>query len=364
VRKIIHVVRNTQVADEGGTVRDKAFYEYFREKPEIETLALGHARIWNLLRVLLCLRYKKRMILLHISSMGFPILNNGPIGSIAARLLLWWFQILSTRNKVVLEVNDLFVDQARDLHLPVPINFQKIEQRIFSRKGVTYAFASESMRKYAIEKFGIAHNETLTVINGDNPAPDSNAALLPVRIGSNHGLKFVYSGTLNKGRQIEKMLQSFEGGHNQLILLGKDGEWISQEYFKNSNIVYLGAFDSSRANAIVASCDVGLIPYPEDRGYFQIAYPTKVSSYLVAGIPFLSTRVREVERILEGYQGIGKCLPIDEWAIWINQIKHNELAEMKQKIAPIRSDFTWEHILGRFEETLVEIAQRSGPCKG
>jgi glycosyltransferase involved in cell wall biosynthesis len=359
VRKIIHVVRHAQVADEGGTVRDNAFYEHFRKKPNVETLALGHGKIWDILRVLLCLRYKRRVILLHVSSMGFPILNNGFVGRIGARLFLWWFRNLSSRNKIILEVNDLFVDQARDLNLPVPINFQKIEHRIFSRKGVTYAFASESMRKYAIEKFGIAHSETLTVINGDHALPDGNAAPIPVGTASDRGLKFVYSGTLNKGRQIEKMLLAFRDSRNKLILLGKDGEWISQEYFENSNIVYLGAFESRTANAIVASCDVGLIPYPEDRGYFQIAYPTKVSSYLVAGIPFLSTRVREVERILEEHSGIGKCLPIDEWASWMNQVKHDELAEMNESIAPIRSQFTWKHIIGRFEEKLMKIAQSS-----
>jgi hypothetical protein len=80
----------------------------------------------------------------------------------------------------------------------------------------------------------------------------------------------------------------------------------------------------------VARCDVGLIPYDDSREYYNIAYPTKLSSYIVAGIPFLCDRnPRSQEYRFAKYPG-SRHLPANSFAganMLIGQERHDNIQD-------------------------------------
>lgn len=354
--KLVHLVRHSAYASEGGSVRDNAFYVHFKSRPNTVTIELNQFKLLNLLKAIRCLMFRNRSILLHMSAMGFPVFNNGIIGRIAAFSQIFWLRCMTSRNRIFLEVNDLYVEQAKDLQLPIPRNFERIAPKIFKLKGTIYIFASESMRRYAIENYRIPSQVTLTAINGETPRlSDPEKIDIPKSWSKGKSIKFVYAGTLNKGRQIEEMIDVFKNSDSLLVLLGVGGNWIETKYAAEQNIFYLGAFDASHARAIVEQCDVGLIPYDESRIYYNIAYPTKVSSYLVAGIPILSTRVKEVSRLLTQHRNIGYSAKIEKWPVWIRKLSRRRVTQMKHQVALINHKFTWKNILTHLETEIEQI---------
>lgn len=353
---IVHLVRYIDSPKEAGAARDKAFHDFFIQYPSTLTIRLDKNRFKNLLKALRLLSFRRKTVLLHLTSMGFPILNNGLIGRISAILLVWWLRRIAGRNHAIIEVNDLYTEQARDLQVHVPINFARIEMQMFRIPNIFFAFASEAMRQFAVEKYSLATKNTIAVINGETPAgapkETFTSQLLPLR--KNDKIKFVYSGTLNRGRSIEEMIAAFRKSPNELILLGKDGQWLRDEIVRDQNISFLGEFDSNVARDIVAQCDIGLIPYDDSRQYYNIAYPTKLSSYLVAGIPFLSTNILEAKTLLKSFPGIGVCLPIGQWQEYVSSYDRKTNRVQKNKVISIRQYFTWENILENFSQAIAE----------
>ena len=127
-----------------------------------------------------------------------------------------------------------------------------------------------------------------------------------------------------------------------LLLLGEDGEWL-EDYDLPLNVSYLGAVEEKEAHYIASKCDIGLIPYDETKLYYNIAYPTKLSFYITAGIPFLSTRVNETKKIQQKYN-IGFINEITDWRKTINNITLEKIKDMKFKISKIKEDFYWDNI--------------------
>jgi glycosyltransferase involved in cell wall biosynthesis len=241
--RMVHLVRFSPRPTEGGAVRDNAFHDYFHSKTGTRTITLSKNRILNLVKAASLLFCKNHTILLHLTSMGFPILNNGIIGRLSGEIMLWWLKVLLVRNRVIIEVNDLYTEQARDLEVPLPINFARIEFRLFQMQGIIFAFASESMRLFATHKYGLDPRKVLTIINGEslNNADEPTPTLAALFHKSDNGVRYVYSGTLNRGRSIETMIEAFKNAPAALILLGNGGEWLKEVIAPySSNIQYLG----------------------------------------------------------------------------------------------------------------------------
>ena len=129
----------------------------------------------------------------------------------------------------------------------------------------------------------------------------------------------------------------------QLYLMGTGGEWIHPE---KKNITCLGSLEEETAHRFVSLCDVGLIPYDETRLYYHLAYPTKLSFYLTAGIPFLSTPVEEIRRAVEGLDG-GWLAPVSEWEKRIRSLSREEIGGKRENVLRRQSAFFWETILDR-----------------
>lgn len=342
--KTIYISHFPGEIKEGGSARNFAFYSYFRQKE--------HIRIFNIFRTNKLLRLYTTMcltLLLYFVSGHRIFIHQGTLLYLYPKLILkysigrrFYKSILThivKKNMLILEINDLPYEQAIDLELPVYIEYLYFENIIFSIKKINFIFAANEMCEYASSKYNINIKKTKVIING--------ASSLTVTSGVNVSINkdkinFVYAGTLNKGRQIEKLITLFRELNNKnLILLGANGEWINSLNLP-PNILYLGNYNESVAHWMVSQCDVGIIPYDSSKLYYNICFPTKVSFYLTANIPVLSTPLSELMQYHKEFIFFSEW---DNWSDFVDSIKREDILYKKEFIKNNNFKYEWENLL-------------------
>lgn len=337
---------------EGGIVRNTAWIQFLREfRPSTKfiTFKITHRIFKHLNFPLFFLRslfIRNDTFFFLYPKVGLPILARGKKGQLFRKLFLCCANtLIRNRNTLVFDISDIKYEQAIDLRLD---NLDMEEIRSFEKKlfslGQKYIFASHAMRDYAIQQHGIPRENTDVCVNGgfivdrdhENPYPYIHSDKITC----------VYAGTLNKGRLIEEMLFAIPGvSHIEVLLLGIGGEWIPEFLSSHNikNVQYLGAFDEAKARHITAHCDLGLIPYDNDRLYYNIAYPTKLSFYIAAGLPYLSTPVAEVLRVEKDHD-VGFSCPLKDWKSLLSSLDLGAIAAKRETVLAQREQFAWEHI--------------------
>lgn len=340
---------NYKATNEGGLARFLGLYKYL-ESISIDKMYVRIdrkcKRIIRLKRVYGYLLFSKKcLIILQYPSLGIPVFGKSLISTIMRIVFLRFMKLSSLKNKIYVDVADLPYEQSIDLEMNLNSNFEifkSIETQIYNLKNTIYIFASYSMREYVCNKYNIDQNQTVVCVNGGNKLKTFDTSKYNKFVNRDN-VKYIYAGTLNKGRQIEKIVNIFKRCPNcNLILIGINGEWIEKEDLP-VNIQYLGSLEEEEAHQLTSMCDIGIIPYDSDRFYYNIAYPTKLSFYITAGITFLSTKVREVQNINEKYD-VGYTLDINEWGNFINNLSKEEINRQKEKINLVKDDFYWDNI--------------------
>lgn len=338
-----YITNISENINEGGMARNNAFYKYFICN-DYNIINLNSTskliRVFNIFYfIYVCIFFRKKNIFIHIG----VIKKNLP-PSIFIKYLRFFFKKiiyhLDKNNKLTVEVNDLSYEQAFDLGLPINENIKKFQKDVFNLKNAKFIFASEQMRIYTEYKYIKYNNLTSTILNG-SPKLDSTIQLdtTIVNLLDNLKNKAIYSGTLNKGRDIEKLINIFNDIQNwNLILIGSNGEWLSEEILP-PNVYYLGNFVENVAHRIVSKCDLGLLPYDSSKFYYNICYPTKVPFYLAAGVPILSVPLRELQSYK--YDNSIVFLSIENWNKYLNNLKLFYSHSLKIN----KENYTWEKIL-------------------
>lgn len=343
----IYAGKNSKIL-EGGMARDYAFMNWIENKIQnCKIVQLDNNKLKNICTIFYILIFKKYFnIVFQYPRIGIPIYNNTFLGKIISNLYINLIMFASKKNNLIFDVSDIKYEQLVDLNINMSnLDYIKKLEYKFFKLPVEFIFASDSMRHYACKKYEIEIEDTDVCINGGNKITYDKKSNLEKYIDKDK-INYVYAGSLNKGRQIEQMIYNFLKNSNvQLILMGTGGEWI-QDNDLPQNIIYLGAVEEIHAHYIVSKCDIGLIPYDDSKLYYNIAYPTKLSFYITAGIPFLSTGVNEVKIINEKYN-IGFIDKITNWSEAINNITLEEIKEMKIRISNINEEFYWENIFNK-----------------
>ena len=321
---------------EGGLARNEAILDWLRANKDIQEIKLNRGRIENALITLKLLRnIENQVIYLFYPTLGVPILKDGMLGRLCSDLFFSALNIASKKNRVLIDICDLKYEQAIDLEIDKERleAIEKAEKRLFGT-ACEFVYASESMKEYAKQKYCVSPQKCHVLDNGGNLAfkrtsfPDTTDKI-----------KLIYAGTLNRGRCIESMIESMRNVHNAVLYLcGTGGEWIKEE----DNIKNLGPLDESCAHYIVSQSDIGLIPYDSSKLYYNIAYPTKLAFYITAGIPFISTDVKEVRNIHQKYH-IGYISDVDDWHDLFSTIDTDAVNDQKKKVRDIIDEFTWEN---------------------
>jgi glycosyltransferase involved in cell wall biosynthesis len=343
------------VAIEGGAVRNEAFYQHFRSQSGviIKDVAATNIffRIVNALSFIAYFRLRHAdHIFMHMGGI-FVLFPTFIFKTSLAGFVFNFLGQISKNHNLHIEVNDLPYEQSRDLQLPQQTFFQSFQRELFKLKDVTFHFASVSMRKYAVDFYGLKEEQCQVLINGSDKLsePDVSIADLLKDLDPDK-LKYVYVGSLNRGRQIEDLIAIYAQVGHYLLLLGPGGEWIDHELQNKQiqNIKYLGTFSDQVALQISSLCDVGVIPYDDSRFYYNMCYPTKVSFYLAAGLPILCTKLVETQQVLSDIN-VAQFLSINKWKNFISENSRDELYILKQNVLQHRHNFYWSSILKKLK---------------
>ena len=321
---------------EGGLSRNRAWEKWLlSHSAGVKDLQLKKGKIIHNFQVYCALLLNRNKTIFFLYPVvGVPIFYMNFFEKILSRVFFLCVKISNRYNTVVFDISDLKYEQSIDLNLlntREGIRGKEIEEKLFSTNSF-YIFASNSMKKYACDKYNIDPNKADVCINGGSEIKADcirNNEYLDMI--DEKCINFVYAGTLNKGRQIEELISSFPNNTRiHLYLLGPNGEWINTE---RENISYLGPIEEDIAHAFVSRCDVGIIPYP-----------TKLSFYITANLPFLSTPVSEVEVENEKING-GWLLPMKKWPEFFENIDIEDIKMKKDKIKEISGQYLWETII-------------------
>jgi hypothetical protein len=348
--KIYYIGHVAEGFNDGGQSRNKAFMHSFATKDAL-ILPIYSANVFIRLyywinAVKFMLFSKKNEIFIHQGTLvvlfPFPVLKLELLRKLVFRLI----ERTNSRNDVTIEVNDLPYEQSKDLELTVQEIDRVFQDNLYQLKNAKYVFASHEMGKFVHKKFNVNYK---VVINGSSNLKDfSDDRILPDCFNSNE-TKFIYAGGLNKGRQIELLITKFSGKKEVLILIGEWGGWLS-EYELPSNVFYLGKFKEDYAHYLTSKCDVGLIPYDENRFYYNICYPTKASFYITAGIPFLSTPLLELKNVFEDRKMV-YFVPFNDWDKFITDFDKSNLVGIKEIINNEKHAFYWKELLDQYWES-------------
>lgn len=261
-------------------------------------------------------------------------------------VLLRWLRHEATRRgfKIVIDVMDLPVFQHRDLGYELQMRdstLARFDRFVFGQADAIWV-CSGLIAGLIHEHYGVPEARLITALNGHKMGS------VPLR-DTHEGVRFAYAGSMNSERGIAPAIEAFLAGaapDSELHLCGPFGDWIPGR-FDDPRIVYHGALTDADACAALAACDVGLIPYPE-RGYYHVAFATKLPFYLNLGLPVLCSAARETASYVEKL-GIGMWRDIDSFATAFSEISRNPgvVDEWRGNVLAAREEFDWSYIYSR-----------------
>lgn len=345
---------------EGGASRDRALVEHLGRVPGARVHYLARDRRYplRLARFLYALaRERGACFYLQYPRLPATLRTRGLPRRLLREAFLLALRRAAARNRVLVDVSDLPVEQAESLGLELPRDeaqaFREFEASL-AELPVETVFAAEAMARYAQRARGLDPARGRIALNG---APRASVRSAEAGERTPATLRLVYAGTLRRGCGLEELLDAFAAVRRpaQLVLLGSDGEWLRGALDERVRLV--GGREEAEAHRLAGACHLGLVPYDPSLPYLRLVYPIKASFYWSAGLPVLSTPLPEVEaRIASG--AAGRCLPLSEWPAWIDALGAEELAALEAQARARAADFTWERTLADL------LASLGGPARG
>jgi hypothetical protein len=345
MNKKFYFVNLNNVFNDGGNARNRAFLKYFEYNNYLIINVYNKFLLIRLYKFLffICVSIftRSNLIFIHYGTLvtlfPYKIYNI----QLCRNFINFLLKKISINHNLSIEINDLPFEQSIDLDLKIHKASKIFQENILSLKNCSFIFASNEMKTYSCNKYGTKVNESKVIINGA-------FKLQSKRLYSNTILnidkfKFIYAGSLNQGRQIEDLIKIFENKNVLLLLIGEMGEWL-QNYPTANNIIYLGSFPENIALEIVSLCNIGLIPYNEDKFYYNISYPTKSSFYIASGIPILSTPLKELSNVLSDLD-VAYFVSFKYWDQFISNLDYDNYKIKKENIIKYQSLFYWEYLL-------------------
>lgn len=335
-----YTTRNTT---EGGSSRNSAIIHELEKTGCEMYIYFPTNRLLRILKGLLfvarLLIYKDEQIFIHYTVLRYLFTDIVLCNSCGISIVSSVLSFAGSRNIIMIEINDLPYEQAKDLELPLN-RLNLFDNKLYKLNNLQFVFASISMKDYVEAKYSVDKRRTSVLVNGSPQL----LRQIPIINKKSNIIDFVYAGSLNRGRQIEQLINIFKDIPHNLFLLGDGGDWLINEVIEIKNIKYLGSKTEIDALEVVSSCDIGLIPYDDSKFYYNICFPTKASFYICAGIPFLSTNLKELK--LHFSREVGFYYSISDWKNFICEILQPDLIlSMKDNIKKISADYSWSNLI-------------------
>lgn len=115
----------------------------------------------------------------------------------------------------------------------------------------------------------------------------------------------VYVGGLQQGRGLEASIASIKSIQVLLLLIGDGAIRDSLEKCAiaegvSDRVHFAGAMPSNKALEIAAACDAGLVLVEPISKSYELALPSKLFEYMMAGLPVVTSRMQHVLELFEG----------------------------------------------------------------
>lgn len=252
---------------------------------------------------------------------------------------------------IVIDIMDLPAYQFQDLGFELemkPEILKRFDRYVFGMADLLWV-CSGSIARIINQDYGIDPFRMVVALNG---YPDQQ---FPLDFDGRQ-LKLAYAGTLNRERGLEAVFDNLLTGPGdfQVDLCGPSGEWIGSKY-SDPRLVYHGAITDSAAREVLSDCNLGLIPYPE-RGYYNLAFATKLAFYLGMGMPVLCSDVDETGDYVRN-MGVGLCAPVSRFSEAVQSIVPANLLEWREQALKVRGMFSWNSI---YQLAMTESIRRLG----
>lgn len=243
----------------------------------------------------------------------------------------------------------------------------------------SYLFIDAARRADLLMPIGEAHQEDL-LAQGCKPVRTRliymgvderfrGVALKRVRHCMNEPLELIYTGTVQKARGRDVMLEAMAmtikaGVPARLTMVGASPAELA---YCNTYARQLGIADAVTMHgrvpgheipAYIARADAGICIW-EDQPWWRFNPPTKLFEYLVSGLPVLASNIRtHTQYIRDGENGLvfeydSTSLAQAIRALWE---RRDELPAFKQRAFESSTPYRWENIEPVFLRTIEELA--------
>jgi glycosyltransferase involved in cell wall biosynthesis len=143
-----------------------------------------------------------------------------------------------------------------------------------------------------------------------------------------------------------------------IVLIGPVAKLNPDELPQNPNIHYLGMKPYSDLPSYMAGWDVAIIPFAHNKAT-QFISPTKTPEYLAAGLPVISTSVRDVVRTYGSPGFVHIADTAEEFIVNVDRILSGTLKEDKDRLDRIDNhlaenswDRTWDSMMDLIQKTV------------
>jgi glycosyltransferase involved in cell wall biosynthesis len=216
--------------------------------------------------------------------------------------------------------------------------------------------------------------DSRVISNGANTAlfhPISKSAREEVRkeLGVHPGeFCLCYLGSIENWLDLETVVQALVRLKSvRLILIGgpprsatylQDILALSEKNGVRERITLTGFKKQAEAARILASCDAAIIPFPLTRELSAVALPDKTFEYLASGIPVISTRLPDVERLFENliyfYDNVDELVEILQI---LNSYAEKDLSSKQITTA---ATYDWKIRSTTYENLIIDLVNNKG----
>lgn len=286
----------------------------------------------------------------------------GPFDVVYERYSLWSFSGMeyarATGAPGLLEVNaPLIEEQTEHRHLLDRASAERVAAVVFSSATALIA-VSEPLAAY-LERRPTARGRVHVVPNGVNPDrfPPNLTPSCPGRAGT---FTTGFVGTLKPWHGLPVLVEAFARLHqynpNARLLIVGDGteranlaaDLSTRGLLEAAHLT--GAVDPDEVPGLLASMDVAVAPYPnQPHFYFS---PLKVYEYMAAGLPVVTSRIGQLQELIQDEVNGLLCPPGDAVALAAALDRLRQEPELRARLGQaarqtVLRDHTWDKVARR-----------------
>jgi len=234
-------------------------------------------------------------------------------------------------------------------------------ERTFIYKVDTVLVTGEMDAEYLKEAYGI--NNFVVVRNLPKYQNEIKAVDLRTKLSISKEEKIIlYQGVVLEGRGILFLIMLLDKIKNTHFIIVGDGEFRNEFVnFTNKSIVknrahFIGAVNHEDLLSYTANADVGISLIENISISYYYALPNKLFEYIMAGVPIISSKLPQMEKVVAEYK-VGQCVDMtneDEVVNTLNKMLNNEelLKEYSSNCKIASKELNWEVEFEKIKELL------------